>query len=92
MARGKITDNQLKFCEEYLLYCNGTRAYKTVYPNVKKESSAASAAYKLIRKAQISEYLEKRKAEMAAKLEITPERTLRSYARRRAGLSFRSYQ
>ena len=81
MAQG-LTDNQLKFCEEYLIHGNGTLAYKTAYPNVKKDSSAASCAHKLLRKAEILAYLEKRKAEIAAKLEITPEKTLRAYAER----------
>ena len=77
-----LTDNQIKFCEEYLVHGNGSRAYKTAYPHVKKDSSARTNASKLLTKANIQAYLDKRKAEIAAKLEITPERTLRSYARR----------
>lgn len=78
----KLTENMLRFCEEWLIHGNGTLAYKTAYPNVKKDSSAAVNASKLLRTTKVSAYLKKRKAEIAAKLEITPERTLRAFARR----------
>lgn len=53
-----MTDNQKKFCDEYIIDCNATRAYKAAYPNVKKDSSAAVCAAKLLRIAKIQEYID----------------------------------
>ena len=52
-----LTDKQRKFCDEYLIDCNATRAYKAAYPNVKKDSSAAVCAAKLLRIAKVQEYI-----------------------------------
>ena len=52
-----MTDKQRKFCDEYIIDCNATRAYKAAYPNVKKDSSAAVCAAKLLRIANIQEYI-----------------------------------
>ena len=44
-----MTDKQRKFCDEYLIDLNATRAYKLAYPNVKSESAATSGASRLLR-------------------------------------------
>lgn len=54
-----MTDKQRKFCDEYLIDCNATRAYRKAYPNVKKDSSAAVCATKLLRIAKVQEYINK---------------------------------
>ena len=58
-----MTEKQKRFCDEYLIDLNGTRAYKNAYPNVKNNDSAAVNASKLLRntkiKAYISEQIEK---------------------------------
>ena len=54
---GDLTDKQRKFCDEYLIDCNATRAYKAAYSNVKKDSSAAVCAAKLLRIAKVQEYI-----------------------------------
>lgn len=54
-----MTDRQRKFCDEYLIDCNATRAYRKAYPNVKKDSSAAVCAAKLLRIAKVQEYINK---------------------------------
>jgi phage terminase small subunit len=76
----KLTDNQKKFAEEYLIHGNRSLAYRTAYPNAKK--SFGVSGHHLLKNPKVSAYIEKRKAAMAAKLEITPEKTLRAYARR----------
>lgn len=53
-----MTDNQQKFCDEYLKDCNGARAYKVAYPRVKKDSVARACASKLLTKANIKEYID----------------------------------
>ena len=54
-----MTDKQRKFCDEYLIDCNATRAYRKAYPNVKKDSSGAVCAAKLLRIAKVQEYINK---------------------------------
>ena len=58
-----MTDKQRKFCDEYLIDCNATRAYRKAYPNVKKDSSAAVCAAKLLRIAKVQEYINKQLAD-----------------------------
>ncbi|MGD9825772.1 terminase small subunit [Desulfobacter sp.] len=82
MPGEKLTENRIKFCEEWLIHGNGTLAYKTAYPHVKNDNIAGVSSYHLLRNPKIQAYLDARKAEMAAKLEITPEKVLQSYARR----------
>ena len=44
-----MTDKQKRFCDEYLIDCNGTRAYKAAYSSVKKDNTAAASAAALLR-------------------------------------------
>lgn len=37
-----MTDAQKRFCDEYLVDLNATRAYKVAYPRVKKDTVAKS--------------------------------------------------
>ena len=39
-----MTEKQKRFCDEYLIDLNGTRAYKAAYPKVKSDDTAAAAA------------------------------------------------
>jgi phage terminase small subunit len=58
----KLTDKQIRFCEEYILDLNATRAYKTVY-NVKKDDTARANASRLLAKANISARIAEFKSE-----------------------------
>ena len=53
-----MTDNQRKFCDEYIIDCNATRAYKAAYPNVKKDSVAAAGASRLLKIVKIKTYID----------------------------------
>ena len=53
------------FAQEYVLDWNGTRAYKVAYPRTKTDSTAASCAYKLLRNAQIANYIEEIQKDIA---------------------------
>lgn len=55
-----MTDKQRIFCDEYLTDLNATRAYKAAYPNVKKDSVASSNGNRLLRNAEIKEYIQKK--------------------------------
>lgn len=53
-----MTDKQRKFCDEYLIDLNATRAYKVAYPHVKSEGAARACASKLLTKANIKAYID----------------------------------
>jgi phage terminase small subunit len=53
-----LTDKQRKFCDEYLIDLNATRAYKAAYPHVKSEGAARACASKLLTKANIKAYID----------------------------------
>lgn len=53
-----MTDKQRKFCNEYLIDLNATRAYKAAYPHVKSEGAARACASKLLTKANIKTYID----------------------------------
>ena len=44
----KLTEKQKRFCEEYLVDLNGTRAYCIAYPKVKNEAVARTNASRLL--------------------------------------------
>ena len=70
-----MTDKQRKFCDEYLIDCNATRAYRKAYPNVKKDSSAAVCATKLLRIAKVQEYINKQLEKISSEKIATAEET-----------------
>ena len=53
----KLTEKQKLFVDEYLIDLNATRAYRDIYPNCKKDSSADAAARKLLGNTRIQEYI-----------------------------------
>lgn len=54
----KLTNKQMIFANEYLVDLNATRAYKKAYPNVKKDSVAASAAVRMLRNVKVKNYID----------------------------------
>lgn len=54
-----MTDKQKKFCDEYLIDCNATRAYKAVYTHINNEHSARTLASRLLTKVDIKEYIDR---------------------------------
>ena len=54
----KLTNKQMIFANEYLIDLNATRAYKKAYPNVKKDSVAASAAVRMLRNVKVKNYID----------------------------------
>ena len=53
-----MTEKQRIFADEYLKDLNGTRAYKVAYSNVKKDSVAATNAGRLLRNAEVKNYID----------------------------------
>lgn len=52
-----MTEKQRRFCDEYLIDLNATRAYKAAYPNVKKDETAKAAASRLLTFVNVSNYI-----------------------------------
>ncbi len=77
----KLTDKQKRFCEEYIIDLNGTRAYKAAYTSVKKDETAAANAARLLRYAKVQEYIQKLKDERSKRTEITADMVLKEYAK-----------
>ena len=61
-----MTDKQRRFCDEYLIDCNATRAYKTAYPKIKSDDAARACASKLLTKANIKAYIDTKLEEMSS--------------------------
>lgn len=83
MAEDKIedqlTDRQIRFCQEYSIDLNATRAYKSVY-DVDDESAAASSS-RLLTNVKVKDYISKLQEDAANSLQITKERILIEFAR-----------
>ena len=63
-----MTEKQKRFCDEYLIDLNGTRAYKAAYPNVKSDKAAGAASARLLGNVSIRAYLDERERLKAAEL------------------------
>lgn len=55
-----MTEKQKRFCDEYLIDLNGTRAYKAAYPSVKSDKTAGVNAARLLGNASVRAYLDER--------------------------------
>lgn len=75
-----MNEKQRRFCEEYLIDLNATRAYKAAYPSVKKDASASVCAAKLLRNAKVKSYLADRMKARQDRVEIEQDRILRELA------------
>lgn len=54
----RLTEKQKRFCEEYIIDLNATRAYKAVYKNCKKDESARANGSKLLTNTNIKSYID----------------------------------
>ncbi len=79
MAAG-LTEKQKRFCDEYLIDMNATRAYMAAYPSVKKEATAKAAASRLLTFVNVQKYIRDRKEDRQKRTEITQDRVLRELA------------
>ncbi len=59
-----MTGRQRRFADEYLIDCNGARAYKAAYPSVKKDESARANASKLLTNTSIKSYIDEKLSEI----------------------------
>ena len=76
----KLTEKQKRFCEEYLLDLNGTRAYMTAY-NCKKESTSKANASRLLTNANIQKYISELMENQSRRTGITADKVLKELSK-----------
>ena len=59
-----MTEKQKRFCDEYLIDCNATRAYKAVYRNIKSDEVARKAGSRLLTNVDVKKYITNRMEEI----------------------------
>lgn len=75
-----LTEKQKRFADQYLIDLNATRAYLTAYKKVKEETAAANGS-RLLRNANVAEYIQKRMKDRERRTEITQDMVLRELAK-----------
>lgn len=76
-----MTNAQKRFCDEYLIDLNATRAYKVAYPNCKKEETARANGSRLLAKANIQIYVTEKIKEREQRTEITQDMVIKELAK-----------
>lgn len=72
-----MTDAQKRFCDEYLIDLNATRAYKVAYPNCKKDETARANSSRLLTIANIQEYISRKQKEIEKRTEVTQDMVIK---------------
>lgn len=75
-----MTEKQNIFADEYLIDLNATRAYKSVYKNIKNDEVARKAGSRLLTNVDIQKYIADRMRERQKRMEITQDRVLEELA------------
>lgn len=76
-----MTDAQKRFCDEYLIDLNATRAYKVAYSRCKKDETANVNGSKLLRNTKVKEYISKKQKEIEKRTEVTQQRIINELAK-----------
>jgi phage terminase small subunit len=76
-----MTDAQKRFCDEYLIDLNATRAYKVAYPNCKKDDTANAASSRMLRNVKVQEYISKKQQEIEKRTEVTQDMVIKELAK-----------
>lgn len=75
-----MNDAQKRFCDEYLIDLNATRAYRTAYPGCQKDETANTNSSRLLRNAKVQEYIQERQIELQNETNITQKRIIEELA------------
>lgn len=76
-----MTDAQKRFCDEYLVDLNATRAYKVAYPKCKKDETANAASSRMLRNVKVQEYISKKQQEIEKRTEVTQDMVIKELAK-----------
>ena len=72
-----MTDAQKRFCDEYLIDLNATRAYKVAYSRCKKDETASVNGSKLLRNTKVQEYISRKQKEIEKRTEVTQDMVIK---------------
>lgn len=75
-----MTDSQKRFCDEYLIDLNATRAYKVAYPNCKTDEAASAAGSRLLGNVKVQEYIISKQKELEEETGITKKMIIEELA------------
>ena len=76
-----MTDAQKRFCDEYLIDLNASRAYKVAYKNCKSDLTARTNGSKLLTNTNIQEYISKKQEEIEKRTEVTQDMVIKELAK-----------
>lgn len=76
-----MTNAQKRFCDEYLIDFNASRAYKAAYKSCKSDLTARTNASKLLTKTNIQEYISEKQKEIEERTEITQKKIIQELAK-----------
>lgn len=76
-----MTDAQKRFCDEYLIDLNATRAYKVAYPKCKKDETANAASSRMLRNVKVQEYISEKQREIEKRTEVTQDMVIKELAK-----------
>lgn len=76
-----MTNAQKRFCNEYLIDLNATRAYKVAYPNCKKDETARANSSRLLTIANIKKYISKKQIEIEKRTEVTQDMVIKELSK-----------
>lgn len=75
-----MTDAQKRFCDEYLIDLNATRAYKVAYSRCKKDETANVNGSKLLRNTKVQEYISEKQKDIEKRTEVTQDMVIKELA------------
>ena len=76
-----MTNAQKRFCDEYLIDLNATRAYKVAYPNCKKDETASAAGSRMLGNVKVKEYISEKQKEIEKRTEVTQDMIINELAK-----------
>ena len=76
-----MTKSQKRFCDEYLIDFNATRAYKAAYKSCRKDETANVNGSKLLRNTKVQEYIAEKQQEMQERNKITQDTIIQELAK-----------
>ena len=75
-----MTNAQKRFCDEYLIDLNATRAYKVAYSRCKKDETANVTGSKLLRNTKVQEYISEKQKDIEKRTEVTQDMVIKELA------------
>lgn len=72
-----MTEAQKRFCDEYLVDLNATRAYKVAYSRCKKDETANVNGSKLLRNTKVQDYISSKMKDREKRTEVTQDMVIK---------------